>query len=280
MPLSAFLDPEKPEMRLWIRYTCPVLYPGLVPSTIPHLSSCSSFNDDLAYRQFAGADFVLRSGSKYAIQYVNLRYGYDQWAGGELARVNVSTDGDQVEEFGTIMMKNFLILVDPEELSCKEIEDALKDHIADTKTMLRDIHTSVKGEVERDDGGDLVRVGKFNVYSTARRILRAIGKMKKSELSKNYFNSGLHLRYRNYHNMFCPTSNRNSSSSVLCRTLIARWKRVLELLKNFLRQRCLFGWGSNSYETRAEMRLRFPINSRFWPSYFFRSSFSNHPVLY
>ena len=221
---------------------------------------------------------VLRSGSRYAIQYVNLRDGFDQWAGGELARVNVSTDGEQVEEFGTIMMKNFLILVDPEELSCKEIEDALKDHIPDTKTLLREIHDSMRFDVDREHGGDLVRVGKFNVYSTARRILSAVGKMTKGELSRNWFESDITLRYCNYHNMFFPTSNSISSSLVLCRYLIGRLKRVWELLKNFMRQRCLYGWGSNSYETRAEMRLRFPIYSRYWPSYFFR--YIKHPVMY
>jgi len=161
-----------------------------------HHSSCIFLNilcDDLVYRQYAGADIVLRSGSKHVIQYVNLRDGFDQWTGGELARVNVSTDSDQVETFGTIMMKDFLILVDPEDLSCKEIEDALKDSIADTKALLRDMHAAMKGDIEREDGGDLVRVGKFNVYSTARRILSSVGKMSKAERSKNYFESGINL---------------------------------------------------------------------------------------
>jgi chromosome segregation and condensation protein ScpB len=105
------------------------------------------------------------------------------------------TDGDEVEEFGTIMMKEFLILVDPEELSCEEIETALKtsNPLVDSKALLQEIHASVKGDVDKDDGGDLVRVGKFNVYSTARRILEYVGKMTRTELSRNYFTSGTKL---------------------------------------------------------------------------------------
>jgi hypothetical protein len=194
MPISAFLDPDNREMQLWIQYVCPVQYPGFVPSTSP--STIMNLHCDvLAYRQFAGADLVLRTGSKQVMQLVNLRDGFDKWACGELARVNVSTDGGEVEEFGTIMMKEFLILVDPEELSCEEIETALKtsNPLVDSKALLQEIHASVKGDVDKDDGGDLVRVGKFNVYSTARRILEYVGKMTRTELSRNYFTSGTKL---------------------------------------------------------------------------------------
>jgi len=194
MPISEFLDPENREMQIWIQYVCPVLYPGFVPSTSP--STIMKLHCDvLAYRQFAGGDIVLRTGSKEVMQFVNLRDGFDKWAGGELARVNVGIDSDQVEAFGTIMIKEFLILVDPEALSCVEIEEALKtsNPLFDSKALLQEIHASIKGDVDRDDGGDLVRVGKFNVYSTARRILEYIGKMSRTELSRNYFTSEISL---------------------------------------------------------------------------------------
>ena len=141
------------EMQLWIHYVCPVQYHRFISST----SSSSIMNlhcDVLAYRQFAGADLILRTGSKQVMQLINLRDGFDKWACGEPARVNVSTNGDQVEEFGTIMMKEFLILVDPEELSCEEIKEALKtsNPSVDSKALLQEIHASVKGDVDRDDG--------------------------------------------------------------------------------------------------------------------------------
>ena len=145
--------------------------------------------DVLAYRQYGGADLVLRSGSGQVIQCVNLREEYSEWACGELARVNV---GDKVETFGTIMMNNILILVDPEELSCKEIAEALPT--VDTQRLLREIHASIKNGVDRRDGGDLVRVGKFNMYSTARRILETVGKMKNTELKKDWFNTDITLK--------------------------------------------------------------------------------------
>jgi hypothetical protein len=65
--------------------------------------------------------------------------------------------------------------------------------LVDSKALLQEIHASIKGDVDRDDGGDLVRVGKFNVYSTARRILEYIGKMSRTELSRNYFTSEISL---------------------------------------------------------------------------------------
>jgi hypothetical protein len=158
-----------------------------VPSTIPHLSRLHC--DVIAYRQYGGADLVLRSASGQVIQCVSLRDKYNEWACGELARANV---GDKVETFGTIMMNNFLLLVDPEDLSCKEIAEALPT--LDTKALLREIHASIKNGVDRGDGGDLVRVGKFNVYSTARRILETVGKMKNTELKKDWFNTDITLK--------------------------------------------------------------------------------------
>jgi hypothetical protein len=148
-----------------------------------------------ALRQFAGADITLRTQSGKMIQYFCLRSGFDKHAGGELTRVNVSPDGLQAEKYGTVMMENFMVKIDPEEpeLLCKEIEEAIKayDQSLDPKTVLKEIHASIQGDENRGKVRELVRFGRFVLYSTGRYILRNSGEMLKREMSKNYFGSYL-----------------------------------------------------------------------------------------
>ena len=146
-----------------------------------------------ASRQFAGADIVLRTGSGKIIQYFQLRSGFDKHAGGELSRVNTSPDGLDAEMYGTVKMKEFLIKVDPEELLCKEIEDAINSVglSLDPKALLAEIHASIQGDPDRGTVRELVRIGGFIIYSTGRYILRDEGGMSTAEMSKNFFELNL-----------------------------------------------------------------------------------------
>ena len=142
-----------------------------------------------ACRQFAGADIVLRTGSGKVIQLFQLRSGFDQQAGAENARVNLSPDGVQAETYGTVKLKNFLVDIDPEQLWCKEIEDAIKssDPSLDPKQVLQQLHDNVRGDADKSEGGNLYRFLKFIIYSTGRYILRDEGKMSSEEMGKNFF---------------------------------------------------------------------------------------------
>jgi hypothetical protein len=191
-PISEFLDPENPEMQIWIQYTCPDLYPGLVKSTIL-FSMVMILHNVPALRQFAGADITLRTQSGTMIQYFRLRAGFDKHAGGELTRVNVSPDGLQAEKYGTVMIENFLVKIDPEELLCQEIEEAMKTHdqSLEPQKVLKEIHASIQGNEDRGKVRELVRIGRFVVYSSGRYIIRNSGEISKRELSKNFFGSYL-----------------------------------------------------------------------------------------
>jgi hypothetical protein len=146
-------------------------------------------------RQFAGADIVLRTGSGKVIQYFQLRSGFDKHAGAENTRVNLSPDGVEAERYGTVKLKNFLVDIDPEELWCKEIEDAIKssDPSLDPKEVLQRLHASIRGDADKSKGGDLYRFVKLIVYSTGRYILRDEGDMSTREMSRNYFGGKLTL---------------------------------------------------------------------------------------
>jgi hypothetical protein len=127
------------------------------------------------------------------IQYFYLRAGFDKHAGGELTRVNVSPDGLQAEKYGTVMMENFLVKIDPEELLCQEIEEAIKTHdqSLEPQKVLKEIHASIQGNEDRGKVRELVRIGRFVVYSSGRYIIRNSGEISKRELSKNFFCSYL-----------------------------------------------------------------------------------------
>ena len=146
-------------------------------------------DDVCACRQFAGADIVLRTGSGKVIQLFQLRSGFDKQAGAENARVNLSPDGVEADTYGTIKFKNFLVDIDPEELLCKEIENAIKSSnpTLDPKQVLQELHANIRGDADKSKGGDLYRFLKFIVYSTGRYILRDQGNMSDAEMSKNYF---------------------------------------------------------------------------------------------
>ena len=148
-----------------------------------------------ACRQFAGADIVLRTRSGKVIQLFQLRSGFDKQAGAENARVNLSPDGVEAETYGTVQLKNFLVDIDPEELWCKEIEDAIKssDPSLNPREELQKLHDSVRGAADKSEGGNLYRFVKLIVYSTARYILRDEGDMSKAEMGKNYFDAKLTL---------------------------------------------------------------------------------------
>jgi hypothetical protein len=132
---------------------------------------------------------VLRTGSGKVIQYFHLRAGFNKQAGAENTRVNLSPDGVEAERYGTVQLKNFLVDIDPDELWCKEIEDAIKssDPSLDPKEVLQQLHASVRGDADKSQGGNLYRFMKFIVYSTGRYILRDEGNMSTREMSKNYF---------------------------------------------------------------------------------------------
>ena len=65
--------------------------------------------------------------------------------------------------------------------------------------------------------------------------------------------------------------NPNFIFFILCRYVIGRFQSVLDCLRQYI-MRMRFDACNDAYnfETRAEVRVRFPIYSRYWPSYFYR----------
>ena len=121
----------------------------------------------------------MRSGTGQVIQYFRLRSGYDKPAGGENTRVNLCSPGVNAVQFGTVMVKRFLVEIDPENLMCKEISD---------------FHGDISGDLQCMSGAATKTLKRFDnmvVYSTGRYIIRDEGKISKEDLSRNYFNASI-----------------------------------------------------------------------------------------
>ena len=127
-------------------------------------------SDDVEFfRQSAVADITLRMPSGEFVQYVKQRSGRDKHAGAETSRVN---KGNGLETFGTVMIKKFIIPVDPDKLMCPEIEAAVGFSIEEElKQMLGDRRFLMMSGVV--------------VYSSGRYVVRNEGMVSTEELSKN-----------------------------------------------------------------------------------------------
>lgn len=207
-------------------------------------------------------DITLRSCTNEVIQYFRLRSGCDKHCGGETTRINLRSDGVDAVEFGTVMVRNFIVEIIEERLMCPEIQKVGKVSSADLECMHR--------------GLKLVQFEKANVYSSGRYVIRDEGKVSKEEMGKNFEKAS--TRYIVNQGFFSNGARVHCMD--ICRATLKRLKNAFENLRRSLATRRRNGnSAANKYESRSEVRIRYPISSRQWPSHLFRSFYTDMQIV-
>lgn len=128
------------------------------------------------FRQSAAVDIVLRSRTGQVAQYFRLRYDTDKPSGGENTLVHISGRAEP-DQFGTVMAKNFLWMIDEEDLMTPELERFAGG------ISLTDLKTINKGK-------RFVEFESVVVYSTIRYLIRDDGGISRDQLGRSVYHSG------------------------------------------------------------------------------------------